>query len=145
LSRPADFHRSRIGWRKAGRFDREEVSMASLTLEPLLVPLREDEQGAIRVGDTRVLLDLVIHAFRNGASPEGIVESYDALSLPDVYAVLSYYLRYPDAIDDYLRRREEEAKSIRQRIEASQPPRPNLRAVLMARARTEGIPDAQAD
>ena len=37
--------------------------MASLTFEPLLVPLREDEQGAIRVGDTRVLVDLVIHAF----------------------------------------------------------------------------------
>jgi uncharacterized protein (DUF433 family) len=119
--------------------------MASLTFEPLLVPLREDEQGAIRVGDTRVLLDLVIHAFHNGASPEAIVESYDALSLPDVYAVLSYYLRHPHAIDDYLRRREEEAKAIRQKIEASQPPRPNLRAVLMARARVKGMTDAPAD
>ena len=64
--------------------------MASSTFEPLVAPLREDEQGAIRVGNTRVLLDLVIHAFRNGASPEAIVECYDALSLPDVYAVLTH-------------------------------------------------------
>ena len=34
-----------------------------------------------------------------------------------------------------------EAKAIRQRIEASQPPRPNLRAVLMARARVKGMTD----
>src|SRR5271157_4333605 len=55
--------------------------MATMTFEPMAVPLREDEYGAIRVGNTRVLLDLVIHAFRDGASAEGIVESYDALNL----------------------------------------------------------------
>ena len=58
--------------------------MATMTFEPMAVPLCEDEYGAIRVGNTRVLLDLVIHAFREGASAEGIVESYDALNLADV-------------------------------------------------------------
>jgi hypothetical protein len=42
--------------------------MATITFEPIDVPLREDEYGAIRVGNTRMLLDLVIHAFRDGAS-----------------------------------------------------------------------------
>jgi uncharacterized protein (DUF433 family) len=121
------------------------ISMATMTFEPIAVPLREDKHGAIRVGGTRVLLDLVIHAFRDGASPEGIVESYDALNLADVYAVITYYLRCPDPIDAYLRRREDEAKAIRAKIEASQPPRPNLRAMLMARARAKGMTDAQVD
>ena len=115
------------------------------TFEPLAVPLREDALGAIRVGGTRVLLDLVIQEFRNGATPEEIVESYDALDLADVYAVISYYLRHPAAIDAYLTRREQEAKAVREMIEASQPPRPNLRAAIMARAKAREKADVQAD
>ena len=109
--------------------------MPSLTFEPLAVPLRMDEHGAIRVGDTRVLLDLVIHEFHNGATPEEIVDAYEALSLRDVYAVLGHYLTNPAPIDEYLRRRGEEAAAVRRKIEASQPQRPNLRAVLLARSR----------
>jgi len=119
--------------------------MPTLTFEPMFVPLREDEHGAIRVGDTRVLLDLVIQEFRNGASPEGIVESYDALNLADVYAVIGYYLRHAEVIDRYLDRREQEAGRIREMIEASQPPRPNLRAALIARARAKEQADARID
>ncbi|HZW30554.1 MAG TPA: DUF433 domain-containing protein [Isosphaeraceae bacterium] len=119
--------------------------MATLTFEPMPVPLREDAHGAIRVGDTRVLLDLVIQEFRNGATPEGIVESYDALTLAEVYAVISYYLRHSDEIDTYLDRREQEARAVRERIEALQPPRPNLRAALMARAKAREKAGAQTD
>jgi uncharacterized protein (DUF433 family) len=119
--------------------------MATMTFEPIAVPLREDEQGAIRIGNTRVLLDVVIHEFRNGASAEGIVESYDALTLADVYAVISYYLQHTDAVHAYLHRREQEAKAVREIIEASQPPRPNLRAALIARAKASEQADAQAD
>jgi len=119
--------------------------MATMTFEPIDVPLREDEYGAIRVGNTRMLLDLVIHAFRDGASAEGIVESYDALNLADVYAIISYYLSHPEPIDAYLRRRAKEAEAIRAQIEASQPPRPNLRAMLMARARAKGITGVEVD
>jgi uncharacterized protein (DUF433 family) len=119
--------------------------MASLTFEPIAVPLREDEQGAIRIGDTRVLLDVVIHEFRNGATAEEIVECYDALNLADVYAVISYYLQHMDAVHAYLHQRAQEAKAVREMIEASQPPRPNLRAVLMARAKASEQTDAPAD
>src|SRR5437016_4496271 len=102
--------------------------MSVLTFEPIEVPLRMDEHGAIRVGNTRILLDLVIHRFKEGASPEGIVDSFDTLSLADVYTVLSYYLRNPVPIDEYLCRREKEADNLRREIEATQPPRKNLRA-----------------
>lgn len=107
--------------------------MPMVTFDPIDVPLRVDPQGAIRVGETRVLLDVVIHEFQNGASPEEIVEAYDALALPDVYAVLSHYLRRPGPIDEYLRRREIEADGVRKKIEASQPQRANLRAKLLSR------------
>src|SRR5437899_1232563 len=117
--------------------------MSVLALNPIVAPLRTDASGAIRIGNTRVLLDLVIHEFQNGATPEGIVESYDALSLPDVYAVLSHYLQNPGPIDEYLRRRETEAETVRRKIEASQPPRPNLRAMLLARMKAQETGDAQ--
>jgi uncharacterized protein (DUF433 family) len=58
----------------------------------LTIPLRRDKHGAIRVGQTRVLLELVIHASFVGETPEGIVDSYPSLTTADVYAVLVYYL-----------------------------------------------------
>ena len=92
---------------------------------------------AIRIGETRVLLDLVVQEFRNGATPEEIVESFSALDLADVYAAISYYLRHPGAIDVYLRRREREAHAVREMIEATQPPRPDLRAAILSAAARE--------
>jgi uncharacterized protein (DUF433 family) len=83
------------------------------------VPLREDEHGVIRVGNTRVVLDLVIQAFHQGATPETIVQMYSTLSLADTYAVIAYYLRHTAEVDEYLRRREEEAAELRRQIEAT--------------------------
>ena len=36
----------------------------------------EDPPGVFRVGDSRVLLELVLDAFKRGESPEAIVRSY---------------------------------------------------------------------
>src|SRR4051794_28379140 len=83
-------------------------------------PLREDAAGAIRVGDSRVLLELVLRAFQDGATPETIVQRYATLALGDVYAVIAYYLRHRDAMEAYLVSREEVAETVRQRIEARQ-------------------------
>ena len=100
----------------------------------LSVPLRRDAGGAIRVGESRVLLELVIRAFQEGATAEAIVQTYDTLRLADVYAVIGYYLVQPTPIDDYLQQREAAAEATRFKIEAAQPARPNLRATLLARA-----------
>jgi uncharacterized protein (DUF433 family) len=115
--------------------------MTRAELEPLTVavPLREDPPGVFRVGNSRVFLELVIHAFQRGETPEGIVQSYDTLSLPDVYAVVGYYLTNPGPIDEYLRQRDQAAAKTRREIEASQPPRGDLRERLMARARAKGL------
>jgi uncharacterized protein (DUF433 family) len=115
--------------------------MTTAELEPLsiAVPLREDPPGVFRVGNSRVLLELVIRAFQRGQTPEGIVQSYDTLSLSDVYAVVGYYLARPQPIDEYLRQREQAAAETRQKIETSQPPQEGLRERLMARARAKGL------
>ena len=96
-------------------------------------PLRELENGVIRVGDTRVSPDSVIHAFNSGATPEDIIRSYDALQLRDVYAVIVYYLDHREAVDAYIARRRAEADELKRRIDAEQPLSRTLQARLSAR------------
>lgn len=74
----------------------------------LSIPLRTDEWGAIRIGKTRVLLELVIHAYFLGETPEGIVDSYPSLTTAEVYAVIGYYLANRDEIDRYVRHRDQQ-------------------------------------
>jgi uncharacterized protein (DUF433 family) len=85
------------------------------------LPLRVDEGGAVRVGKTRVSLDLVVEQYENGMTPEDMVRAYDTLVLADVYAVIGYYLRHRDEVRAYLKRREEEAENLRAKIEAERP------------------------
>jgi len=81
------------------------------------LPIYEDDSGSLRVGKSRVLLEIVIRAFQDGASPETIVQRYPTITLADVYSVVGYYLRHRKEIDEYLARREELAQQVRKRIE----------------------------
>src|SRR5258708_5230683 len=93
--------------------------MTTVDFEPLsiAVPLWEDPPGVFRVGNSRVLLELVLDAFKRGESPEAIVRSFRALRLADVYAVISRYLANPAPFDDYLCRCKEEAEAVRSKLE----------------------------
>lgn len=106
--------------------------------QPEAPPLREDASGALRVGESRVLLELVIHAFQDGATPEAIVQRYDTLTLPDVYAVIAYYLRHRGEVEEYLARREQKAEANRRRIEAEQADLSDIRARLLAKRQSQG-------
>ena len=99
-------------------------------------PLRVDQGGAVRVGNSRVSLDLVVEQYENGMTPEGMVRAYDTLVLADVYAVIAYYLRHRDAVRVYLKRREEEAAALRAKIEAERP-RVSREELLARRGATE--------
>ncbi len=101
-------------------------------------PLREDETGALRVGGTRVLLELVVHAFEDGATPETIVQRYPTLGLSEVYAVIAYYLRHRDEVEEYLVRREQQAREVRELIEDRQGELRGIRARLLARRQAQG-------
>jgi uncharacterized protein (DUF433 family) len=80
-------------------------------------PLREDASGALRVGTSRVLLELVIRAFQDGAPPETIVQRYPTLTLADVSAVIAFYLHHRREVEEYLAQREQKAEEIRRRGE----------------------------
>ena len=106
-----------------------------ITLQTETPPLRQDISGAFRVGRSRVLLELVIRAFQDGATPEAIVQRYPTATLADIYAVIAYYLRHQEDIEAYLAEREQQGQQIRERIERQQGDLADLRGRLLARQR----------
>lgn len=104
--------------------------MDTLVAQP--PPLREDAGGIIRVGGTRVRLDTVVTAYKNGCSPDDILRKYPSLRLADIHAVIAYYLSHTREVEAYLEERERIAEDARREDEARFPPG-DLRARLMAR------------
>ncbi|MBP6787458.1 MAG: DUF433 domain-containing protein [Candidatus Promineofilum sp.] len=98
----------------------------------LAIPLTENEDGLIRVGQTRVRLDTVVYAFNEGYTAEEIVSQYPALELSDVYAVIAYYLGHRVAVDQYVAERVQVAEAVRREIEA-QPEYQSFRQQLLKR------------
>jgi uncharacterized protein (DUF433 family) len=104
----------------------------STALERDTFPLNTDEMGTIRVGNSRVLLEIVIRAFQDGASAESIVQRYSTLLLSDVYSAIGYYLRHQDSVNLYLNQREKLAESVRERLTNIQPDLSHIRSRLLA-------------
>src|SRR5260370_19504848 len=92
-----------------------------LPIHAELPPLRVEEGGVVRVGKSRVSLDVVVEQYENGMTPEDLVRAYDTLDLADVHAVIAYYLRHRDEVQAYLKRREQEAEALRAKVEAERP------------------------
>jgi len=84
----------------------------------LPAPLWKDEQGAIRVANTRVTLDVIIAAYQHGDTPNEINNGFPTLTLADIYAVLAYYVSNREQVHAYLRERDEQADLIYREIEA---------------------------
>jgi uncharacterized protein (DUF433 family) len=83
------------------------------TLAPSLPPITLDMDGVMRVGGTRVTLDTVIAAYKEGADAEQIALQYDALQLADIHAVISHYLRHRAEVEEYLKGRQAQADRVR--------------------------------
>jgi len=81
------------------------------------IPLVATGDGVVRIGTTRVTLDTVVEAYREGMTPEGIAEQYPSLRLNDLYSVIGYYLSHTDKVDAYLRQRREQADVVRRENE----------------------------
>ena len=102
----------------------------ALSSEPL--PLETTAEGVIRVRGTRVTLETVWAAFKDGATAEEIVQQYPALSLADAYQVIGYCLRHPSVVDAYLARRTAAADEVRRSNESRWQP-DGIRDRLLAR------------
>jgi uncharacterized protein (DUF433 family) len=66
------------------------------------------------IATTRVSLDSVVYAFLRGESPEGITESFPALSLVQVYGAITFYLANQPTVDAYLEQGRTEFERLRQ-------------------------------
>ena len=101
------------------------------------VPLWTDGHGKIRIGQTQVLLELVIHAFQQGETAEGIIDSYPTLKLAEVYAVIAYYLTHRAEVDAYMRQADDAAAKIRAEVEAGYTQEARDRLALLRAIRDE--------
>lgn len=97
-----------------------------------ILPLRVDEYGTIRVGETRVTLDTVIAAYQAGQHPESIAAQFPAVTLAEVYATIAYYLHNRESVDAYLAERMAQAERWATYWEAKSNP-PGLRDQLAGR------------
>jgi uncharacterized protein (DUF433 family) len=103
--------------------------------EPL--PFTTDTDGVVRVGGTRVTLDTLVAAFREGATAETIAEQYPSVSLAVTYTTIGYYLRHQAEVDAYLRQRRQQAAQVRQENETRFNP-VGVRDRLLARRHSQG-------
>lgn len=70
---------------------------------------------AYRIANTRISLDSVVYAWRQGESPEGIIDSFSSLTLEQVHGALAFYLANQTMIDEYLAQGEKDYEEARQK------------------------------
>jgi uncharacterized protein (DUF433 family) len=90
----------------------------TLTIKSEPLPLIMDKDDVIRIKGSRVSLDTVVTAFLEGATAEEIVLQYPSLQLADIYAVIGYYLRKRQIVDEYLEKRQQLSKEVRENSES---------------------------
>ena len=105
--------------------------MTAAAIAPEPVPLVRDLAGRLMVPGTRISLDVLVADFKQGKTPESIHDSYEIVSLADVFAIVAYYLRHRAEVEAYLADQVREGAEIQARIEAGDPPE-DLRARLIA-------------
>lgn len=81
----------------------------------------EQRDGGYYVATTRVSLDSVVCAFLRGESPEGIVDSFPALTLEQVYGALTFYLANREFVDRYLAQGKQDFAAMREMLRQRSP------------------------
>lgn len=109
----------------------------ALTLSADPLPLRLDAGGVIRVGKSRISLDLIVEQYESGMTPEEMVSAYETLDLADVHSVIAFYLNHHHEVMEYLKHRHKEAAALRERIETERP-RVTREELLARRNRMKG-------
>jgi|SRR5437016_1477573 len=97
----------------------------------------EQRDGVYYVPGTRISLDSIVYAFREGCSPETIREDFDGLTLSHVYGAIAFYLDHQADIDSYLLRRKAEWAELERK---GTPAGPDLQARLKQARRDASLP-----
>ena len=97
----------------------------------------EQREGVYYVPGTRISLDSIVYAFREGCSPETIHEDFEGLTLAHVYGAIAFYLDHQADVEGYLLQRKEQwAELERQGTPAS----PDLLARVERARRSASLP-----
>lgn len=102
--------------------------------------LRVDNEGVVRIGNSRVTLDLIVEQYEIGMAPEDMVRAYDTLDLADVHAAIAFYLRHRGEVAAYIECRKNEATALREKLEQGRAP--FSREQLLARCKATEVVDA---
>lgn len=99
----------------------------------------------IRIKGHRIAIEHVLDFFNRGMEPDVIQrEQYSSLTLEEVYATITYYLRNKDKVDAYILHGEEIAEAFYQEYLA-QPPHPMIKRLrelsAQQRADNQGEPE----
>lgn len=81
------------------------------------ISLTKTEDGTIRVGKTRVALESVVHHFSLGATAEEIAQKFPALTLAEIYGVISYFLSNTEEVVKYVLQQEAESDAVQAEVE----------------------------
>src|SRR5215475_135186 len=81
----------------------------------------EHREGGYWVTGTRVSLDSLVYAFREGQTAESLAQSFPVLTLEQVYGAIAYYLANRDMIDAYLREQEAAFTKLQQELRQRDP------------------------
>lgn len=81
----------------------------------------EERNGAYRVAGTRISLDSVVYAFRDGQTAESIAQSFPLLTLEQVYGAIAFYLANQKEIDAYLKKEEAAYEAFRNTAREADP------------------------
>lgn len=74
-------------------------------------PYIEERNGGYYVAGTRMSLDSVVYMYRDGHSPAEIQQEYRALSLPQIYRAIGFYLENRELVDRSLEEVDELVKA----------------------------------
>ena len=97
----------------------------------------EQREGVYYIPGTRISLDSIVYAFREGCSPETIREDFEGLTLAHVFGAIAFYLDHKAYIDAYLLQRKEQWAELERQ---GTPPSPDLHARLERARRSVSLP-----
>jgi uncharacterized protein (DUF433 family) len=81
----------------------------------------EKRDNTFRITGTRISLDSMIYAFRNGQTAEGIAQSFPLLTLEQIYGAIAFYLGRRSEIDAYLEQEEADYEAFRHKTRETDP------------------------
>lgn len=97
----------------------------------------------IRIKGTRIGIETIMEDYLDGVSPEEIAVRYRSLTLEQVYASITYFLRNREEVEVYLSRRRHQSDQAG-RLQDRHPPEiiKRLRRIKAANAGIQGSPAA---